>query len=252
MPHKIIRRKMEIEKRSINEPIQMRQTEDNKTVFYGYALRFDEPSPVRNGWYEVIRKGALTQDIIDKSDIRALFNHNPDLVLARKNDKVDTLKLTLDDKGLYYEFEDPQTMLSDDLKRHMKLGNIDQSSFAFTLEPDGDVIREDDNGVIVRELTKFKELYDVSPVTYAFYPTAISGVKERVEALLAEHETEEKSGDDEEAEPAVEQEEVVETHDDEEQEQETEQEQTDQNSQIIDDESYRKFIELERVRYKIK
>ena len=266
---------MEIEKRSINEPIQYRQ-EDNKAVFYGYAMKFDSPSPVRFGWYEVIDRSALTQEIIDKSDIRALFNHDANLVLARKGidtpDK-DTLRLKLDDTGLYYEFDDPGTQLSADLKKHMELGNIDQSSFAFTLQPEGDKLEEDDQGLIKRTITAFKELYDVSPVTYAFYPQANSGVKSRIDEFKAELEAKTAENDEEidekdpenqpnidENQPEVEENMTelptelgdedqipVETNEYIQEEKEENTENTEEN--IVENDEYLRFLEIEKARY---
>ena len=149
----------------------------SKGVFYGYALKFATPSP-DYGFIEVIDNKALDQEILNKSDIRALFNHDPNLVLARNAFGQGTLRLSLDNVGLYYEFDDPDTTLSRDLKRNMELGNITQSSFAFILEEDS--ITEID-GKIIRTILKIKEMFDISPVTYPFYPTATSGVRQRVE-----------------------------------------------------------------------
>ena len=54
---------------------------DGRTVT-GYACVFDSESE-NIGFYEIIRKGAITQEIIDKSDVFAKFNHDDDKVLAR-------------------------------------------------------------------------------------------------------------------------------------------------------------------------
>ena len=34
-------------------------------------------------FYEYIKEGAFTQDLINRSDTRALINHDPNLILAR-------------------------------------------------------------------------------------------------------------------------------------------------------------------------
>ena len=54
-------------------------------------------------------------------------------------------------------------------------GDIDQSSFAFSLNSDGqkwEEVTEGEKTVIVRTIKKVTRLYDVSPVTYPAYPDA--------------------------------------------------------------------------------
>ncbi|HFU8819373.1 TPA: HK97 family phage prohead protease, partial [Escherichia coli] len=41
-----------------------------------------------------------------------------------------------------------------------------QSSFAFRVARDGESWYEDDEGIVIREITRISRLYDVSPVTY--------------------------------------------------------------------------------------
>jgi len=48
----------------------------------------------------------------------------------------------------------------------MKRGDIDQSSFAFTVNEDGERWEIDSDGEYKRTIVKVSALYDVSPVTY--------------------------------------------------------------------------------------
>lgn len=59
----------------------------------------------------------------------------------------------------------------------MLRGDINQSSFAFLVARDGEHWYEDDEGVVIREISKFSRLFDVSPVTYPAYQEADSGVR---------------------------------------------------------------------------
>lgn len=70
--------------------------------------------------------------------------------------------LEVDDTGLKYRFEAPKTALGDELLEGLKRGDINTSSFAFTIEADKWEKRND--GTYLRKITKFKELFDVSPV----------------------------------------------------------------------------------------
>lgn len=145
---------------------------DGRTVT-GYACVFDSESE-NIGFYEIIRKGAITQEIIDKSDVFAKFNHDDDKVLARSRYGQGSLKLTLDGTGLKYEFEAPNTALGDELLEYLRRGDLNQSSFAFTVPKGGDKWTSKD-GIMHREITQIDELFDISPVfTPAYSDTSCS------------------------------------------------------------------------------
>lgn len=139
--------------------------DEGSRIVGGYAVKFDSESQ-NMGFIEIIRKGAITEEVIMNSDIFARFNHNEDTCLARSRYGEGSLALELRDDGLYYEFEAPHTAIGDELLEHLKRGEMSTSSFAFTLPEDGSgekwYGRED--GTLVREITKIDRLYDVSPV----------------------------------------------------------------------------------------
>ena len=120
----------ELEKRTYN--IEFRAEEGDGRTVSGYAAVYRSVSNELWGFEEVIEPGAF--DGADFSDVRALFNHNPDHILARTSSG--TLSLTNDEDGLKYEFEMPDTTLGRDLLVMMKRGDISQSSFAFTIKED--------------------------------------------------------------------------------------------------------------------
>ena len=106
---------------------------ESRTI-QGYAVVFDSESE-DIGWIEIIHKGAITQELVDNCDVFAKFNHNDDKILARSNHGKGSLKLTVDDKGVKYEFEAPHTDLGDTLLENIRRGEIYQSSFAFAINP---------------------------------------------------------------------------------------------------------------------
>lgn len=157
----------------------------------GYALKWGVESD--GLWFrEKIMKGAIDQAVIDKSDVRALLNHDDRRgILARyfKDGDVDTLSLTVDDTGLKYEFDAPETALGDELLSYLERGEITTSSFAFTIE---DVEWVDGgDGEEIRLIKKIDELFDVSPVFRAAYSDT-SVAKREFEARKAEKEPLEK------------------------------------------------------------
>ena len=82
--------------------------------------------------------------------------------------------LSVDEKGLRYQFNIPETSYGKDLAINLKNGNISQSSFAFTIAEGGDTWSTDDEGRDIRTITKINRLYDISSVTYPAYSEASS------------------------------------------------------------------------------
>lgn len=124
------------------------------------------------GFEEVIEPGAF-DDVLDRSpDVFALFNHLPEAVLARSTSG--TLRLSVDDKGLAYSFDMPDTTLGRDLTEMMERGDVYSSSFAFLV--DRAEFRKE-GGKTVRYISKIKDLVDVSVVTTPAYPEASSAIR---------------------------------------------------------------------------
>ena len=138
---------------------------ESRTV-EGYALVFNELSQPLGGWFrEKINPDAL--EGADIEDVVALFNHNNNYLLARTISK--TLSLSVDDSGLRYEFEAPNTTAGNDLLESLRRGDIQHSSFAFEIASGGDTWEKDETGGEIRTITKFKRIYDVSPVVNPAY-----------------------------------------------------------------------------------
>lgn len=160
---------------------EVRASKESRQVD-GYAALFNSDSELLYGSFiERIAPGAF--DEVLKDDTVALFNHDPNLVLAR-NGK--TMVLVQDDKGLRYQFEAPNTTAGNDLIENLRNGNISQSSFGFTVASEEWTYSEDSKPSI-RTITKIKRLYDVSPVTYPAYPDTSVGLR-NFESLKKEYE----------------------------------------------------------------
>ena len=179
----------QMEKRIFNIETRVDSTEDGRDLVVGHASVYDSRSNNLGGFYEFIERGAFTEELIANSDVRALINHDPNLILARNTSG--TLNLTADERGLKYEFEMPETSYGKDLSISMKRGDITQSSFAFTVAEDDWSTDADGNNI--RTIKKIDRLYDVSPVTYPAYNMAESdlvvakrGLKEYQESLVEE------------------------------------------------------------------
>jgi HK97 family phage prohead protease len=145
----------------------------------GYAAVFDSDSEDLGGFIEQIERGAF-KEAIQTSDVRALFNHDNNFILARTASG--TLRLYEDERGLKYEFEAPRTSMGNDLLEMIKRGDISQSSFGFTVDDDE---WSNKGGIAFRKIKKVKRLYDVSPVTFPAYPEASVAVR-KLEQLKQE------------------------------------------------------------------
>ncbi len=144
--------------------IEVRATENDSepAVLVGYAALFGELSEDLGGFQERIAPGAFSKSL--GGDVRALFNHDPNLIIGRT--RSGTLKLSEDQRGLRAEITLPNTSAARDLLESVRVGNVDQMSFGFRTISDN---WEDHEGKIVRTLLEVN-LFDVSPVTFPAYP----------------------------------------------------------------------------------
>ena len=160
---------------------------DTRTI-EGYAIVFNSQSEDL-GFREVITPSAVTEDTINTSDVFCLFNHNPDKVLARCRYGEGSLSLSIDEKGLKYSFQAPNTELGNELIEHIRRGEIDGSSFAFIVSADeGSEVWENINGTTHRTINKIECLVDVSPVWQPAY--SATSVNARAKEMLNEMEKE--------------------------------------------------------------
>ena len=156
------------ETRTYKGGIELRSADPESRTIVGHAAVFEQTSEDMGWfepWVEVIDRGAF-DDVLDQ-DVRALFNHSPDMILARTKSK--TLTISIDDTGLRYEFDAPNTTAGNDLLESVRRGDVSQSSFAFTVGVGGSYWEDLEGGIPTRHITKIKRLYDVSPVTYPAY-----------------------------------------------------------------------------------
>lgn len=153
---------VQIEKRVF--PIEMRVEGDEKPKIRGYAAVFNKMSDDLGGFREKIASGAFRKTL-KEADVRALFNHDPSVVLGRTGNG--TLSLREDDKGLWMEIEPPDTAQARDLVTLIERGDVDQASFAFRVIKDTWLNEQGEKPI--RTLDEV-QLFDVSAVTYPSYP----------------------------------------------------------------------------------
>jgi HK97 family phage prohead protease len=143
----------------------------------GYAIVFNQRSEVMLDWsaeeglrrfVEVISPTAISDNLLQQSDIKALVEHNRQRLLARYNKGKGTLELAIDEHGLRYKFDAPNTADGDYAVEMVSRGDISGSSFAFRVKNE-DTTWIKDGKLWVRTINKFSSIHDVTITTDPAY-----------------------------------------------------------------------------------
>lgn len=139
----------------------------------GRSIVFNSLSQDFGGWKEKISPDAISDEIINASDILFLLNHSDSRgILGRKRKGSGSLSTEIREDGVYFSFDAPQTSLGDELLEYLRRGDITQCSFAFTV--DDDDWKEQEDGTYIRTIKKFHKIYDMSAVyTPAYTDTEV-------------------------------------------------------------------------------
>ena len=189
--------KTTINKREIFTASQLRLREidgqEESRTITGYAILFDVPSaPLYEDEEEVIREviapEAVSLELLDKSDIKMTMFHDRQLLLARSNKGSGTLSYGVDDKGVYFEFEAPDTADGDKAIELVKRGDIAGCSFAFsTSYYDRAFVEESvvhgDKVEVTYRVKVITGIYDFTLAADPAYPDTSVEAREIVDAL---------------------------------------------------------------------
>lgn len=168
------------ETRDYRSEFEIREKPTGGVVIDGHAAVFGKLSENLGGFVEQVRAGAFT-DTIPTADVRALFNHDSNLILGRT--AAGTLRIAEDSLGLAYDFDLPDTTAGRDLQVSMERGDITQSSFGFFIEADS--WGQTNDGYPMRTLERVSlHNGDVSPVTYPAYHQTDSGIAHALRSLV--------------------------------------------------------------------
>lgn len=152
----------------------VRADEDNRIVT-GYASTFD----TYELWSDdnLILHERIARDAFedaDMSDVVFLRDHTGAVLARTKNDSV---KLTVDNRGLFTETDLSLTEASRNMYEDIQVGNYSQMSFSFVVAQDHIDWLDDRNAV--RIIDKIKKLYDVSAVAFPANPYTDIGLSAR-------------------------------------------------------------------------
>lgn len=140
---------------------------ESKRVIEGYAIVFGVESRMLVDYWEdyreIIEPGAITEDELAQMDIKMTMWHNREKLLARSNKGVGTLKLSVDDIGVKYEFEAPNTSDGGNAYELVKRGDMSGSSFTYWSDESSSVsYTKDDDDIMIRHVKKINMIYEMT------------------------------------------------------------------------------------------
>lgn len=152
----------------------------------GYFAVFGSPYQLWEGCEEVIAPGAFADTL--GGDIRALTNHDTNLVLGRTKPR--TLTLREDGKGLWGSIQiNREDQDAVNLHSRVHRGDVDQGSFGFYIESETRDVLED--GTVRYTINKVR-LLEVSVVTFPAYEETSVSARHRAEEQVKARELAEK------------------------------------------------------------
>ena len=133
----------------------------------GYAIVFGVESRILADYWdnyrEIIEPGAITEERLKEMDIKMTMYHNREKILARSNQGEGTLKLRVDEVGVHYEFDAPNTVDGDTALELVKRGDLSGSSFMFwTDEKSGVSYEKRSDGIMLRRVKTIGMIYDMT------------------------------------------------------------------------------------------
>ena len=178
---------MKINKRSIGFGVQLKVREategsESRTI-EGYILKFGVRSRLLCDWwdnyYEVLEPGCITRETLDACDIILTMFHDRQLVLARSNKGTGTLNYEIDEQGVKFWAEMPNTVDGDKALELVQRGDIAGCSFIYsTDESDSEnavsyerLDEKDKNGddILLRHVKRIDAVYDFTLTTTPAY-----------------------------------------------------------------------------------
>lgn len=159
----------------------------SRTIF-GYSIVFDRSSELLHDYWEsyreIIERGAVDQALLDASDIKMTLWHNREKLLARRDHGVGTLQVGIDEVGVWYQFEAPNTPDGDTALELVRRGDLAGSSFIYTTNEAEDVRYDKlDDGTIVRHVVRIGAIYDMTIASDPAYKDTSVNAREVMQCL---------------------------------------------------------------------
>ena len=159
--------------------------EKGSRTIEGYAIVFGVESRILADYWdnyrEIIEAGAITEERLKEMDIKMTMYHNREKILARSTNGEGTLKLRVDEVGVHYEFEAPNTVDGDTALELVKRGDLSGSSFMFwTDEKSGVSYEKRSDGIMLRRVKNIGMIYDMTIAADPAYEETTVAAREAV------------------------------------------------------------------------
>ena len=168
---------------------ELRADTDNRTIT-GLAIPVEARSSLLGDFYEIIRSSAVNDELIQNNDVKIYIDHDPSQgVYARSKYGQGSLRLSVTNRGLEFEFEAPNTVFGNALLEGINRGDYGEVSFGFFVGKD----EWEDNmdGTYTRSIISFDKLLEISILGMeAAYPQTEAAVRS-LDEFKAEKEAEE-------------------------------------------------------------
>ena len=109
--------------------------EGESRTITGTAIVFNAESEVLDDWgtkfREVIKPEACSMEFLNSQDIKMNMLHDRNLTIARCNKGEGSMRLSVDDKGVHFEFEAPKCDIGDRCLELVRRGDYSGCSFEF-------------------------------------------------------------------------------------------------------------------------
>lgn len=126
---------------------------------------------------EVIERGAVPPELLDRSDIKFTMYHDRQILLGRSVNGAGTLRYSIDEKGVAFELELPKSPNGDEALELVRRGDITGCSFAFSLPDYSDpeyvekeVTREEGKKITTFRVKKITGIHDFTLAADPAYP----------------------------------------------------------------------------------
>lgn len=147
----------------------------DERMIEGYAVVFERESRVmydlekKRFFIEVIKSGAISDELLRSCDIKALLEHNKQRLLARCNNGEGSLSLDIDDYGCMYRFNSPNTQDGEYAIEMIRRGDLFGSSFAYITDEKRNIEYSQRDGLLIRTVNKIDKIFDISIVSDPAY-----------------------------------------------------------------------------------
>ena len=159
---------------------RMETREDGEDIYIeGYFAVFNSTYELWPGATESIAPGAFDESVSD--DVRALYNHNTDIVLGRTS--AGTMEIKQDSRGLWGRVR-LNRKDTDAMNAYARIARGDITGCSFGFDIASQEVDYRDDGTVHWTITKVSPLYEISPCTFpAYQDTTVSARKRDLDEL---------------------------------------------------------------------